>query len=95
SSNETLKNIWLWHAIEESEHKSVAFDLYQDASGNNFIRLVVMPFVTLYMAGIMTAGTVYLGITHFSVWKLLHLKEFNTLILGKNGFLSTLWKDYL
>ncbi|MCV9897609.1 UNVERIFIED_CONTAM: metal-dependent hydrolase, partial [Cronobacter sakazakii] len=36
-----------------------------------------------------------LGITHFSAWKLLHLKEFNALILGKNGFLSTLWKDYL
>ncbi|EPW3975607.1 metal-dependent hydrolase, partial [Acinetobacter baumannii] len=95
SSNETLKNIWLWHAVEESEHKSVAFDLYQDVSGGNFIRLLVMPFVTLYMAGIMAAGTVYLGITHFSAWKLLHLKEFNALILGRNGFLSTLWKDYL
>lgn len=95
SSNETLKNIWLWHAIEESEHKSVAFDLYQDVSGGNFIRLLVMPFVTLYMAGIMAVGTVYLGITHFPAWKLLHLKEFNALILGKNGFLSTLWKDYL
>ncbi|MDR8305154.1 metal-dependent hydrolase, partial [Acinetobacter baumannii] len=23
------------------------------------------------------------------------LKEFNALILGRNGFLSTLWKDYL
>lgn len=86
SSNETLKNIWLWHAVEESEHKSVAFDLYQDVSGGNFIRLLVMPFVTLYMAGIMAAGTVYLGITHFSAWKLLHLKEFNALILGRNGF---------
>lgn len=95
SSNETLKNIWLWHAVEESEHKSVAFDLYQDVSGGNFIRLLVMPFVTLYMAGIMAAGTMYLGITHFSAWKLLHLKEFNALILGKNGFLSTLSKDYL
>ena len=54
-----------------------------------------MPFVTLYMAGIMAAGTMYLGINNFSAWKLFQLKEFNELILGKNGFLSTLWKDYL
>lgn len=95
SINETLKNIWLWHAVEESEHKSVAFDLYQDVSANTFIRLFVMPFVTLYMAGVMASGTIYLGIRHFPVWNISHLKEFNQLILGENGFLSTLWYDYL
>jgi predicted metal-dependent hydrolase len=28
-----LKAMWLWHSVEESEHKSVAFDVYQALGG--------------------------------------------------------------
>lgn len=95
SSNFALKNIWLWHAIEESEHKSVAFDLYQDTYGANWLRLLVMPPVTIYMAVVMAGGTIQLGLKHASAWKLAHLREFCALVLGRQGFLSTLWQDYL
>src|SRR5207253_4938827 len=27
-SDERLKTLWLWHSAEESEHKSIAFDVY-------------------------------------------------------------------
>ncbi len=29
-----LQTMWLWHAAEESEHRSVAFDLYRALGGN-------------------------------------------------------------
>lgn len=29
-----MRSVWLWHGMEETEHKSVAFDLYQTVSGN-------------------------------------------------------------
>lgn len=95
SINEDLKSIWLWHAVEESEHKSVAFDLYQAVSGSNLLRLVVMPPVTLYMIVVMAGGTLQLGIKYRSAWEITQLKEFWNLVLGRNGFLSTLWQDYL
>ena len=27
--DETVKNLFLWHALEEAEHKAVAFDVYK------------------------------------------------------------------
>src|SRR5690554_7843610 len=29
-----FKEMWRWHAVEETEHKAVAFDVYQQASGS-------------------------------------------------------------
>ena len=28
-SDETMKTMWLWHAIEENEHKAVAYDVFE------------------------------------------------------------------
>lgn len=33
-TDETIRNLWLWHSIEETEHKAVAYDLYQELYGN-------------------------------------------------------------
>src|SRR5713101_745711 len=30
-----LSAIWRWHAIEETEHKAVAYDVYQEVTGGN------------------------------------------------------------
>lgn len=29
-----MRKIWMWHAMEESEHKAVAYDVYQAIGGN-------------------------------------------------------------
>lgn len=35
-----MLRFWRWHAVEEMEHKAVAFDLYQQAGGGYFLRVV-------------------------------------------------------
>lgn len=45
--DERLKPLWLWHAVEESEHKSVAFDVYQDQVGSYWIRTSEMAFTSV------------------------------------------------
>jgi len=32
-SDETMKTMWLWHAIEENEHKAVAYDVFEGVFG--------------------------------------------------------------
>ncbi len=39
--------LWAWHAIEESEHKAVAFDVYKSVGGSEFVRLTEMMMVSI------------------------------------------------
>ncbi len=40
------RELWEWHAIEETEHKSVPFDVYQAAGGGYFLRCVSLLMTT-------------------------------------------------
>ena len=35
----TMRELWEWHALEEIEHKAVAFDLFTRAGGGYFLRV--------------------------------------------------------
>ena len=42
-----FKELWRWHAIEETEHKAVAYDVYQQAVGSYWLRVLTMIQVTI------------------------------------------------
>lgn len=42
-----MRDLWLWHAAEENEHKAVAYDLYVLAGGNYPERVLVMIAATV------------------------------------------------
>jgi uncharacterized protein len=45
--HESVRGLWVWHALEESEHKAVAFDVYRAIGGSYPLRVVVMATTTL------------------------------------------------
>ncbi len=40
--DEQLRSLFLWHALEESEHKAVAFDVYRAVGGSERLRVFTM-----------------------------------------------------
>ncbi|WP_423855396.1 metal-dependent hydrolase [Acinetobacter guillouiae] len=39
SQDEKQRAIWMWHILEESEHKDIAFDVFQELSNNYLLRI--------------------------------------------------------
>ena len=44
--HESVRNLWAWHALEECEHKDVAFDVYVAVGGTYFTRVTQMALAT-------------------------------------------------
>jgi predicted metal-dependent hydrolase len=94
--DDSIKPLWMWHAIEETEHKAVAFDLYKDIKGNNHKELVT----TMIMATALLAATTALYQVRFMAkdGQLLNIKSWAfglNKLFGRQGLISGLIPDYL
>jgi predicted metal-dependent hydrolase len=58
----SVRHLWLWHALEEMEHKAVAYDVYVAAKGGYARRVGIMMITTFVFF-------VALGITHARLMK--------------------------
>ncbi|MHB1855634.1 MAG: metal-dependent hydrolase [Acidimicrobiales bacterium] len=48
-----VRDLFVWHALEESEHKAVAFDVYKAVGGTERTRVVTMKFLRFgFIAGL-------------------------------------------
>ena len=59
-TDETIRNLWLWHSVEETEHKAVAYDLYQHLYGKGLSAyLPRVAIFSLSLALIMSMSSIY------------------------------------
>lgn len=87
--------LWLWHAVEESEHKSVAFDVYQDQVGDYWTRVSEMALTTVEFTGFTIFHYFQLraAMDDKADWK--SIAQGWSWLLGKPGFLRKLGPAYL
>jgi uncharacterized protein len=57
-AHEEVRALFLWHALEEYEHKSVAFDVYRAVGGSERMRTVTMNLIHVGFLSTLTVGTI-------------------------------------
>ena len=93
--------IWNWHALEETEHKAVAYDVWATVMGNSPIRYGERGLGLLVATAILwpVVGVTFLGVlreqkelTNIKGWR-----SFSRFMVGEIGFMRKLvfpWMDY-
>ena len=56
--HDEVRNLFLWHALEESEHKAVAFDVYKAVGGSERMRVWTMRLINVGFVGTIVIATI-------------------------------------
>jgi predicted metal-dependent hydrolase len=64
-----VQALWLWHALEEAEHKAVAFDVYRAAGGGYVRRISIMALTTIVFFAVQAFVHARLMATRKILWK--------------------------
>lgn len=56
--DDNVRDVFLWHALEELEHKDVAFDVYRAVGGGERLRILTMKLVRIGFVLVMVAQLV-------------------------------------
>lgn len=93
--DERMLPLWLWHAVEESEHKSVAYDVFQEQVDSYWVRTSEMALTTVEFISFTALHYYQLRreMTDKTDWRSV-AKGFNWL-LGNPGWLRQLGGAYL
>jgi hypothetical protein len=60
-AHDEVRSLFLWHALEESEHKAVAFDVYKAVGGSERMRTITMNIVHIgFISGMLITTAISL-----------------------------------
>lgn len=94
--SDEMRPIWMWHAIEETEHKAVAFDLYQRVPGSSYAeRVVFQVLASVILAAVVAAFQVQFMARDRQLFNLRTWAFGLNKLFGRQGVISGLTKEYL
>jgi len=93
-----LQTLWMWHAAEEAEHCSTAYDIYLALGGNYAWRVRMLRYITTLFALDITRQTIRNlwhdgSLFHWSTWK-----SAAQLLFTNDGMIRgncAMWRAYL
>lgn len=86
--------LWRWHAIEETEHKGVAFDVFRVVSSNERLRKRAFVISSLHLLVHMLHGAIDMLRHDRQLWRLRTLRDAWSFLLGRDGLLRAILPAY-
>lgn len=93
--HESVRDLWVWHALEESEHKSVAFDAFRVVGGTYPIRVGTMLVTSLIFVVVASEVHIRLSYRAGEVFKPRRWLSNLNFFWGKPGLFRKLLLPYL
>ena len=96
-ADDRMRTLWQWHASEECEHRSTAFDLYRALDGNEKWRLRWMRIVTFNFALDLMRQTVRNLHDDGTLWRWSTWRSGAQFLFGRGGLLRSIhapWRAY-
>ena len=82
-----MAELWQWHSLEELEHKSVAFDVYNQIGGSYKMRTRVMRFAMFFLFKDTLSVAVKMLRHDKQLWKWKTFKSVAKFLFSKDGFI--------
>ena len=92
-----IGDLWRWHALEELEHKSVAFDVYSQIGGSYKLRKTIMRIAMVTLLKDFLTVALKMLRHDKQLWKWRTFKSLTKLLFFKDGFVrlhATAYKDF-
>jgi len=95
--HETMRPLWVWHAIEETEHKAVTYDVFNQVGGTYAERTFYLAFSTAALGVMASYFTTRMMLNDPKNFSLKDSARGLWRMWGKNGTFSSLiptWLEY-
>ncbi|MFO7527972.1 MAG: metal-dependent hydrolase [Marinobacter sp.] len=93
--HESMQPLWVWHAIEETEHKAVTYDVFQQVGGTYAERSFYLAFSTAALGVMATYFTTRMMLNDRKGFSLKDAGKGLWRMWGKNGSFSSLFPTWL
>jgi hypothetical protein len=89
-----MQALWDWHAAEEMEHKSVAFDVYRAVGGNEKLRKRALRQATWFLLVDVMTGLIHMLRRDGNLWRPALWRDGWKFLLGRAGIFRRIWPAY-
>ena len=93
--HELMRPLWMWHAIEETEHKGVCYDLYQHVGGNYAERTFALILATSILATVLAYYHTRMQYRNGTLFKVKDVLWGLNMLYGRRGIVTKLIPEWL
>jgi predicted metal-dependent hydrolase len=88
-----VRPLWIWHAVEETEHKAVCFDVYRAVEGGELQRILMMARMMFGFPFFITCIQLSLLLRDGKLFDLRDFRRYFAFVWGREGVVRALWPE--